>query len=69
MDGKTLKLALGLALLAAGALLLWWGYEESRSLESQLTEIFTGTHPDRVMWKYIGGAVCMATGLVFILRR
>jgi hypothetical protein len=67
--GNTVNLALGLALLVAGAFLVWWGYNESQGLGNQLSRAISGTHADRVMWKYIGGAVCGVVGLVFLVRR
>ncbi len=69
MNGRTVTLALGLALLTAGAVLLWWGYEESRSLEGQISQFFTGTAPDRVLWKYVAGGVSAVIGLVLVLRK
>ncbi len=60
---------LGLALLVAGGLLIWWGYSESQAFVNQLAEAVGGAQPDRVMWKYIGGAVCAVVGLGLLARR
>ena len=37
---------LGIALLVIGAGLLWWGYQLSDSIGSQLTETISGSMPD-----------------------
>ena len=68
-DSNTIKLALGLALLVAGGILVWWGHSESQSLANQLSRAFAGAHSDRVMWKYIGGAVCSVVGVVLLVRK
>lgn len=58
----------GLALLAVGAMLLYWGYETQQSVSSQVTELVTGTPSDKAMWLLIGGAVCVVTGLYTVVR-
>ncbi len=68
-QGNTIRLALGLGLLVAGMMLVWWGYDEGQSLGNQLNRALTGAHSDRVMWKYIGGGVCGVVGLVLVVRR
>lgn len=54
--------ALGVALLIAGAALLYFGFNESNSLTSQATEVVTGSPTDRSMWMMIGGAALAAFG-------
>jgi hypothetical protein len=66
---NTVNLALGLGLLVAGGLLVWWGYSESQALANRLARAISGAHTDRVMWKYVGGAVCGVIGLVLLVRR
>ncbi|MFA5517414.1 MAG: DUF3185 family protein [Desulfuromonadales bacterium] len=66
---KAMRLALGLALLVAGGLLIWWGYDESRAVVNRFARAVSGAQPDRVMWKYIGGAASALAGLVLIARR
>jgi hypothetical protein len=67
--GSTVSLALGLALVVVGGLLVWWGYTESQALGNRLARAISGAPADRVMWKYIGGALCSVIGLVFLVRR
>lgn len=66
---NSVKLAIGLALLVAGGLLIWWGYDESQAFANRLARTFSGAHSDRVMWKYIGGTVCAVAGLVLVIRK
>jgi len=60
---------IGIALIVVGAGLLWWGYQLSDSIGSQLTETFTGSLPDSVMVRYIAGGACVAVGLHLLLRQ
>jgi hypothetical protein len=68
-NGNSINLAVGLALVVAGALLIWWGYDESQALTNRLSRALSGSQTDRVMWKYIGGAVCAVAGAVLLIRR
>ena len=60
---------LGIALLAAGAGLAFWGFQKSEGIESQLTSTFTGSHSDNVMMLYIGAGVCLALGLFLLIKK
>jgi hypothetical protein len=60
---------LGIALIVIGAGLLWWGYQLSESIGSQLTETISGSMPDDVMIRYISGAVSLAVGLYLLLKK
>lgn len=68
---KNVQLAIGVVCLVVGVLLLVWGYNISRSVGSQLKEVFTGSPTDRAMYFYIGGAVLSVIGLfqVFVARK
>jgi hypothetical protein len=56
------RTALGVALFVAGAILLYFGYQESNALASEVTEVFTGSPTDQSMWKMVGGAALAVLG-------
>lgn len=58
-----------LVLVVIGLGLLYWGYSESQSVTSQVSEAFSGSPIDRVMYKYIGGALALATGLYLYYKK
>lgn len=60
---------IGLALLVAGAILLYFGYTEYNSTASQLTEMVTGNPTDNAIWFLVGGAVAAIVGLGFIVKK
>ena len=60
---------IGLLLLAVGIGLLYWGYSESQSVASQVSEAFSGSPQDKVMYKYIGGAVALVIGIYLFVKR
>lgn len=60
---------IGLALIVLGAGLAIWGYQLSDSVTAQLTETLSGSMPDEVMVRYIGGAVSLVVGLFLVARR
>jgi uncharacterized protein YjeT (DUF2065 family) len=60
---------IGIVLVVVGAGLAFWGYQQSGSVSSQVTEAFTGAAPDNVMTLYIGGAASVVVGLFLLLRR
>ena len=70
MAGSSLPVGkvLGIALIVLGAGLSFWGYQLSGSVAAQLTETVSGSMPDDVMVRYIGGAVCGVVGVVLALR-
>lgn len=55
----------GPALVAAGAWLLYTGYNLSQSVSSQFKEAFSGKPADEVMIYYVGGAAAVIIGLGF----
>jgi uncharacterized membrane protein len=55
-------------LLVVGVFLLVRGHDISQSVNSQVKKLFTGEPTDKVMYYYVGGAVCCAVGLVELLR-
>ena len=60
---------IGLALLVAGAILLYFGYTEYNSTASQATEMVTGNPTDNAIWFLVGGAVAAIVGLGFIVKK
>ena len=65
--GKNNKL-LGIVLLVVGIGLIIWGYQLSGSVGSQLTKAISGSHTDKVMLMYIGGAIAAIAGLFFLKK-
>lgn len=68
-NDKTMMRMIGLVLLVGGAGLAYWGYQMSHSLASNFTRAFTGSLPDAVMYRYIGGAICGVAGLFLLLKK
>ena len=68
---KNMQLAIGVVCLVVGIFLLMWGYNISRSVASQLKEVFTGSPSDRVIYYYMGGTVLAVIGLfqIFVARK
>jgi len=59
---------IGAVLLVAGAFLFIRGHDMSQAINSQVKNLFTGSPTDKVMYYYLGGALCGAVGLVEIFR-
>ena len=59
---------IGVILLVVGVFLLVRGYDLAQSVNSQFTNLFTGSPKDKAMYFYVGGAVCCAVGLGQIFR-
>lgn len=68
-SSSPLSKAIGLALLVAGLGLAWWGYQLSTAFTAQLARTLTGSFPDAVMYRYLGGAIGSAAGIFLLLRR
>lgn len=60
---------IGLALLAAGAVLLVLGLNATDAPLAQLSEALTGSYPDRAIWQLAGGAAALLVGLVLTAGR
>jgi hypothetical protein len=63
------KKLFGIAMLAIGAGLAFWGFQKSEGLQSQLSTAFTGSHTDNVMMMYIGASVSLAIGAFLLIRK
>ena len=59
----------GPILVVVGGGLLYWGYSESQSVTSQVSEAFSGSPLDKVMYKYIGGSAALIIGLYLFFRK
>ena len=58
----------GLAIFALGVVLLIFGFNESHSVSSDVSRVFTGNPTDRSIWFIVGGAVAAILGLVLAVR-
>jgi hypothetical protein len=58
----------GLGIFALGVVLLIFGFNESQSLGSDVSRVFTGNPTDRSIWLIAGGAVSVIVGLFLALR-
>lgn len=68
-NDKTIIRVVGLVLLVGGAGLAYWGYQMSHSVVSQLSRALTGSLPDGVMYRYIGGAIGCVAGLFLLAKK
>lgn len=68
-NDKTMVRVVGLVLLVGGAGLAYWGYQMSHSWVSELSKTFTGSLPDGVMYRYIGGAIGCVAGMFLLLKK
>ncbi len=59
----------GYILLMIGIGLLFWGYQLSGSIDSQITLAYTGTSADKVMNAYISGVISFVIGLFIVIRK
>ncbi len=57
-----MRRAIGLALLAAGVLLLILGISTADSLSSELSEFFTGSPSDKAVWMLVLGVAALIAG-------
>ena len=69
MAKKKNKKMIGTILLVVGVGLAIWGYQLSGSVGSQLTKAISGSHTDKVMMMYIGGAVSAIAGLFMLTKK
>ena len=61
--------ALGIALIVVGALLLYFGYNASQSVSSEVSEIFNNRPSRESMWFFVGGAGALIFGLILAMRK
>ncbi len=60
---------IGIALIVLGVVVLYFGYNASQSVTEQLSETLTGRFSDETMLYFLGGAIAIVTGLVFLVRK
>lgn len=53
---------ISLAVLVAGVILLYFGYQEQQSVSSQVSEALTNQPTDNAIWFLISGAVAVIIG-------
>ncbi len=58
---------LGIVLVVAGAILLYFGINATESVGEQVVEGVTGRYTDNTMWYLIGGGVAAAAGIGLLL--
>ena len=58
---------IGAIVVVVGIFLLVKGHDISRSVNSQVKNLFTGSPTDKVTYYYLGGAICCATGAILAL--
>ena len=58
-----------IALLVLGIGLAFWGYQMSGGFGSRVSLAITGSHSDKVMMLYIGGAVSFVAGLYLFITK
>lgn len=63
-----MKKILPAALLLMGILLLYFGYDEYHSLQSEVNQFFGGADSDRAIWMMVGGAAATISGLAGLMR-
>ncbi|RAJ98972.1 DUF3185 family protein [Aliidiomarina maris] len=59
---------ISIAILVVGVILLYFGYQESQSVASEVSEAFTGQPTDNSIWFLVGGAVLAIIGLGGLVR-
>lgn len=60
---------IGVVLLVAGLVFLYFGLNASDAPAEKLTEAFTGQYTDRTMLYLIGGAISAAAGAMMLFRK
>ncbi len=68
MNAQQTKL-LSIILIVLGAILIIWGFQMSGSAANEVAQSLTGSSTDAVMYRYIGGAISLAAGLFFMLKK
>lgn len=56
------------ALLVGGLVLLYFGYDEYQSFQSEVDQFFGGSGSDKAIWMMAGGAAAAVAGVAGLLR-
>ncbi len=64
-----MKKIISAALVIGGILLLYFGYQEYQSLQSEIEEALTGSPDSSALWMMIGGAAAVAAGLFGLFQK
>lgn len=62
----TTKRIIGLALLAAGLLLLFLGYQSSQGMDDRVSEALTGEYTDSTVGYWVLGAISGVAGAAML---
>lgn len=60
---------ISIVLMVIGIGLAFWGYQMSGSVGSQISQTITGSHSDKVMMLFIGGAASFIVGLYLFVKK
>jgi len=60
---------IGIVLLVAGAILLYFGFNATQSVGEEIGEAITGKYSEETMAYLIGGGVAAVLGLVMLLKK
>ncbi len=66
---KTVMRVIGLVLIVVGIALIYWGYQDSSAMSAKVVKTLSGSEPDNIMYKYIGGAVSLVVGVYLTFRK
>ncbi len=58
----------GVVMLAAGGALLFWGYNITQSVSSQINQALNGAPPDKAMVMIVLGGVCAIFGFFKLFK-
>lgn len=64
-----IKKILGLVLIVAGGLLIFFGFNQTQSPLGEMGEALTGSYSDQTMQYLIGGAVALVVGAFLAYKR
>ena len=63
----TTKRIIGVALLAAGLVLLFLGYQSSQGMDDRVSEALTGEYTDSTVWYWVLGAISSAAVVAMLV--